>query len=475
MSDIFISFDSDDLERIKPLATALETKGWSVFYDRTIPPGKTWREVIDKEINECRCMVVGWSKNAIKSHWVLEEADDGLTRNILVPFLLDDVDPPRGFRAIQAGDLVDWQGDQQSLGFLALSKSITGLIGAGKAQKPVVVENKAPGKLQNQQSQASEKSDNKKQPKKNNGQDTSVTQNLPTNKTQYDKKVVFLMIAIIAVFGVFFMTGSMETIRKPDTLKNSLNEASDNTVESIKIEETKLTGKTQTHVKKPEMVIIPAGTFQMGSNNGAQDEQPVHTVTINRFAMSRHEVTFEEYDNYAKQASVDKPKSSWGRGKQPVIRVSWDDAVGYAEWISKQTGKQYRLPTEAEWEYAARAGTNTDYYWEEGNIKEYAWFNENSNDKTHTVGGKLPNSFGLYDMSGNVWEWVQDCWHKNYKKAPDDGSAWEQGDGGNCPLRVLRGGSWFLKPYFLRSAYRNRDDPDGRNGRIGFRLAQDLP
>ncbi len=210
--------------------------------------------------------------------------------------------------------------------------------------------------------------------------------------------------------------------------------------------------QNQTSIIIPKMVTIPAGSFEMGSND-YKDEKPVHSVTIKKpFALGAYPVTFEEYDNYVKHAGADKPKSSWGRGKQPVTRVNWKDAVGYAEWLSKQTGKQYRLPTEAEWEYAARAGTKTDYYWEDGNIKEYAWFNENSDGKTHTVGGKRPNSFGLYDMSGNVLEWVQDCWHDNYKKAPDDGSAWEQADGGDCTRRVLRGGSWFFKPVVRRTA-----------------------
>ncbi len=132
MSDIFISFDSRDLDRIKPLAIALETKGWSVFYDRTILPGKTWRQVIDKELTECRCMVVGWSNNVIDSHWVLEEADDGLKRNILVPFFIDQVIPPLGHRSIQAANLVNWKGEQDTSGFLTLCQAIIGLLGPSK-------------------------------------------------------------------------------------------------------------------------------------------------------------------------------------------------------------------------------------------------------------------------------------------------------------------------------------------------------
>lgn len=162
----------------------------------------------------------------------------------------------------------------------------------------------------------------------------------------------------------------------------------------------------------------------------------------------------------------------WGRGRQPVIDVSWEDARDYAAWLSEQTGKDYRLPTEAEWEYAARAGTETPWYWgsDEKIAGDFAWTFDNSERHAHPVGEKRRNDFGLYDMAGNVYEWVEDCWHDNYEDAPKDGRAWLKENDGECGQRVLRGGSWFNDPDYLRSASRFGRDPDFRDNDLGFRL-----
>ena len=225
-------------------------------------------------------------------------------------------------------------------------------------------------------------------------------------------------------------------------------------------------------IKEPEMVAIPKGRFMMGSKTGNKNELPLHEVFVNAFSMGAYEVTFEEYDQFAASvAGYELPDDKgWGRGKRPVIYVSWEDAKAYANWLKEKTGKAYRLPTEAEWEYAARAGTQGDYYWEQGDSNQFAWFSDNSGDKTQPVGEKKPNGFGLYDMSGNVLEWVQDCYVDNYKQAPTDGSAWETP---NCGSRVLRGGSWFSLALYLRSAHRYWNLPGYRYFNVGFRLAQD--
>ena len=229
----------------------------------------------------------------------------------------------------------------------------------------------------------------------------------------------------------------------------------------------------------PAMVIIPAGQFQMGDLNGVgyKSEQPVHQVTINySFAIGKYEVTFAEYYAFANATNRSLPDDwGWGRGNRPVIEVNWDDAQAYAAWLSEETGKRYRLPSEAEWEYAARAGTTTNYFWGDaiGNNRANCagcgsqW----DNSQTAPVGSFQPNQFGLYDTHGNVWEWVEDCWHGSYEGAPTDGSAWTSG---SCNTRVLRGGSWYGRPWILRSAIRYRYNPDFRSYNSGFRLAQDL-
>lgn len=218
----------------------------------------------------------------------------------------------------------------------------------------------------------------------------------------------------------------------------------------------------------PEMAVIPAGSFLMG---GAEhrDQQPVHRVHVKSFSMGKYPVTFAEYDLFATATRRIKPNGSrWGYGNLPVVNVTWNDAQDYAEWLSQQTGRYFRLPSEAEWEYAARAGVDDDYYWGNDDAEDYAWFKDNSDGRAHPVGEKKPNAYGLYDMSGNVWEWIEDSWHDNYLEAPTDGSAWLEFGLGRP---VLRGGSWGSHKEYLGSAYRNRTYPDFKcSAHVGFRL-----
>jgi formylglycine-generating enzyme required for sulfatase activity len=231
----------------------------------------------------------------------------------------------------------------------------------------------------------------------------------------------------------------------------------------------------------PKMVWIPAGSFRMGDiqGGGDSDEKPVHRVSINRFAMSRYEVTFAEYDKFAEATGRSKPSDQgWGRGNRPVINVSWNDATAYAEWLSTQTGKQYRLPTEAEWEYAARAGTETKYWWgnEIGSNKANCWKSVcgDSFEYTAPVGSFAANSFGLYDTVGNVWEWTCSEYEKRYngKETTRITKAIMKNGGENTGLFVLRGGSWFNDDGWSRTADRDRRLPFVRNWNYGFRLAR---
>ena len=211
----------------------------------------------------------------------------------------------------------------------------------------------------------------------------------------------------------------------------------------------------------PEMVVIPAGSFRMGSNDGDSDEKPVHRVTIPRpFAVGKYEVTQAEW-----RAVMGSNPSKFKGDRNPVERVSWDDTQDFVRLLGAKTGKQYRLLTEAEWEYVARAGTATKYHW--GNSFDAS--HVNNGGRTVPVGRYAPNGFGLHDMHGNVWELVEDCWHDSYSGAPTNGSAWTTGD---CRYRVLRGGSWILDPWILRSALRYGDFPNIRLNDNGFRIAR---
>ena len=241
----------------------------------------------------------------------------------------------------------------------------------------------------------------------------------------------------------------------------------------------------------PEMVVIPGASFRMGCVSGldCQDgEKPVHQVRVASFALSKYEMTFEEYERFVAATGRRSPGDrGWGRGRRPVIDVSWEDAIAYTEWLSAQTGERYRLPTEAEWEYAARAGSESKFHFGNdasqlcryGNhadtSTDFDWRNTACSDgvgkRTATVGSYQPNAFELHDVHGNVGEWVQDCWNGRYQGAPADGSAWTSGD---CEKRVLRGGSRFIIPGYLRAAYRFRLTSGIRYDFIGFRVARTL-
>ncbi len=360
------------------LAEMLQQQGWSVFWDLTIPPGKTWRQVIDSELTQAHCVVVAWSKASIHSSWVLEEADEGKQRGILIPVLFEPVKPPLGFRSIQAVNLADWNGETHAAVFQGLVKAIARLIGKSDAA-PKAFQATDPASITTQ-----------------NG-------------------------------GV-------------------------------------------------ELVLIPGGRFMMGSpeGEGRYDERPAHEVEICPFYLGRYPVTNAEFARFL----IANPKEtqpdywtdrSFNQARQPVVGVEWGQVQRFAQWAGG------RLPSEAEWEYALRAGTTSRYFWGEldTDSEDYGWHYSNSPCLTFPVGQKRPNAFGLHDMVGNVWEWMQDNWHDNYCGAPSDGSAWEvDADGGG----VLRSGSWLYSyPNVARSAYRYMSDPDDLHYlRIGFRLARTL-
>jgi formylglycine-generating enzyme required for sulfatase activity len=238
---------------------------------------------------------------------------------------------------------------------------------------------------------------------------------------------------------------------------------------------------TRIHIE-PEMVEVKAGDFRMGNVGrfGEPSERPAHDVKIQKpFKLAKYEVTFDEYDRFALTTGRYLPGDQGrGRGRRPVINVSWEDARDFANWLSKQTGKRYRLPSEAEWEYAAGSGSisrEVPAQVSSFRLSDYAWHAENSKSQAQPVGTKKPNGLGLYDMRGNVWEWVEDCWHENYNGAPLDGRAWKEENGGQCVRRVLRGGSWVSDPEILRSSLRGSASAVNRYGDTGFRLAQDIP
>jgi formylglycine-generating enzyme required for sulfatase activity len=227
----------------------------------------------------------------------------------------------------------------------------------------------------------------------------------------------------------------------------------------------------------PDMITLPAGSFSMGSNTGDPSEKPEHRVSIPAsFAIGKFEVTMEQWNACVDTGGCTKVTTDANRPKNvPVRDVSWDDAQQYVKWLTKVTGKTYRLPTEAEWEYAARGGTATKFWWGEqmrkgtANCKDCGepWQQE----APVPVGSFAPNPFGLHDVNGSVWEWVNDCWHNNFKGAPGDGKSWEDA---NCRVRVIRGGSWRENASYMPSSTRFKYDANVRHSQNGFRVVREL-
>jgi formylglycine-generating enzyme required for sulfatase activity len=245
-----------------------------------------------------------------------------------------------------------------------------------------------------------------------------------------------------------------------------------------------------------ELVRIPSGEFQMGSENG--DEKPRHRVQVRSFDLGRTEVTLRQFRAFTQATGyrTDAEKEGWGwvccwsKGEgvswrdpgfrqsedDPVVALSWQDAVEFCKWLSAETGQEYRLPSEAEWEYAARAGNQGEY---PSDLEQAAWYKDNSEGKTHPVARKQPNAWGLYDMLGNGWEWVADVWSQGYAGAPTDGSARREGGSAYRSFaagdgRALRGGAWGLDRSFLRLAGRPPFGSHERCNNSGLRVARSL-
>ena len=228
-----------------------------------------------------------------------------------------------------------------------------------------------------------------------------------------------------------------------------------------------------------EMVPIPGGSFRMGDLNGDgyDHERPVHRVTIAPFEIGEYEVTFSQWDVCVADGGCPHAddRGGWGRGNRPVINVSWDDAQSFISWLNARTGGGYRLPTESEWEYAVRSGSESKYSWGDeigSNRANCAGCGSRwGGDRTAPVGSFPANAWGLHDMYGNVWEWIEDCYNDSYMGALGDGSAWTRGQ---CSQRVIRGGSWDTNHAgYLRSSNRYKYTRSRRNYNLGFRLARD--
>jgi len=229
----------------------------------------------------------------------------------------------------------------------------------------------------------------------------------------------------------------------------------------------------------PELAIIPPGSFIMGKDGRHKNERPAHKVTIDKaYAIGLFEVSFDEWQACFDDGACGKTLPDdhhWGRGNRPVINITWFDTKSYLAWLSDKTGKTYRLPSESEWEYAARAGTQTDFWWGDDVGQGKANCRNCSAKVSHQsepVGSFKPNPWGLYNVHGNVWEWVEDCWNPTHDGAPSDAQPRLEGD---CRQRVMRSGSWYYFSKNIRSPWRFKNDARVKSYGIGFRVLRELP
>jgi len=284
------------------------------------------------------------------------------------------------------------------------------------------------------------------------------------------RKCVYILILCFIVVSSYLRAQEILVLpsnQKPAPVKNknaTPKPAQSSAVHKVKETDDPLNG----------MVLVQGGTFSMGSNEISVDEKPVHNVTVSSFYISKYEVTFDQYDAYCVATGKQKPSDQgWGRGNRPVINVSFDDAWAYCDWLNQKSGKNFRLPTEAEWEYAARGGIKSRNYTFSGsdNIDAISWYSENSERTTHPVGQKGANELGLCDMSGNVWEWCSDWYDIGYySHSPSDNPKGPI----NGTLRVIRGGGWGYDARNCRISYRSINAPDNRSSYVGFRVVCSL-
>ena len=493
MADIFISYAREDRAFTQLLAERIEDRGWSVWWDRRIPIGKRFERVIEEELHKAGCVIAVWSRHGVASDYVREEAADGRDRGILLPVFAETVDAPFGFRGIQAADLRGWKGDPAHPSFVDFTHDISGKIGPPRQR------------AQHQGTPTADHGATVQGPREPKRRD----ERKPSPATLRRFGFVLILLMATGAVGWWWSEGRVPTTApsgEPRQLPSAMPApgAAPGQQPSVmpiaKPEEPRRQFEVEQKPPSPrktlapddvfqdcdvcpKMVVVPAGDFWMGSPESEKerdgDEGPRHKVTIaDPFAISKYEVTFEQWDACAEAGGCNgyRPDDQgWSRGSRPVINVSWWDAKAYAEWLSRKTGQSYRSPSEAEWEYAARAGTITRYSFGDAITPKDANYAESKIGKTAEVGAYPKNPWGLYDMHGNVWEWVEDVWHDSYNGAPVDGSAWTDG-GGNFSSRgrVVRGGSWYSNPRGLRSANRYRYQPDNRNSYLGFRVSRTL-
>jgi formylglycine-generating enzyme required for sulfatase activity len=434
MADVFISYAREDRAVAQLLAQGLEAGGRSVWWDREILPGNDFAELIAAELARAKAVVVIWSAISTKSGWVRDEAHEGLERGVLVPVLMGVPEPPLGYRSIHAVDLTGWQGGEHP-GLTDLELAVDSLRSGVPASDRV------------------EREPAVRPPRRW----------LPALRWA---GAGFLAVALAA--AAFLLLPSLVQWRDNGDRPPVPKIGGDGAPEPFR-----------DCLECPQMVPLPTGRFRMGASwfdrDSQSDERPKVDISVAApFAIGRTEVTFDQWKSCVTGGGCrgrEPNDAGFGRGMHPVVDVDWHDAQAYVAWLRQSTGRPYRLPSEAEWEYACRAGTISAYPFGEAIGPALANYGRNLAG-TREVGSYPPNPWGLYDMNGNVWEWVEDVWNAGHSGRPADASP--RTTGPDPQEHVIRGGSWDDRDRRARCASRNGMDDTHREDEIGFRVALTL-
>lgn len=514
MTDLFLSYSRADRPKAQQIAEHLEKEGFTVWWDKILRAGQTYDEVTEGMLRDSRVVVVLWSHVSVKSKWVRAEATLGQRSCVLIPAMIEDAERPIMFELTQSADLTGWDGDTSDPNWkqfiadirLALEQSDTDAKAKTSTEPSApapdaTIENTFWTSISASDDPADYEAYLRRYP---DGHFAALANNRlanlnphpsanapspvasepaaplapppkpaaaqsppppePTRKPEKSKSgfpvipVIFGLAVAGAAVGAFAFMSANRTGQAAETEGVAASQEIFSDCEIC-----------------PQMKRLEGGTFMMGSPDDEEgrtgNESPRHEVTVPPFAIGIDEVTFDEWDACVEDGGCGgyaPPDRGYGKGGQPVIGVSWNDAQAYVSWLSTKTGRAYRIPSEAEWEYAARGGTETPYWW---GVR----FDPSIAPPDAPVApASLPeNPFGLRAMLGNAREWVADCYVNNYVDAPTDGSARQSGD---CQRRVLRGGAWGRDADDHRVANRARLDRSVRDKVFGFRVAtSDFP
>jgi formylglycine-generating enzyme required for sulfatase activity len=499
MPDVFVSYNREDLPIAQRVVDGLVHEGINVWLDMELKAGENYDEITEERLRNAKAVVVLWSSRSVKSRWVRAEATIGQRKSTLVPAMIEECDRPVMFELVQTTDLSKWDGDRADPNWRKLVSVIRDRIAAAPPG-PLFAEGGV------------------KKPASKKGKQKAPPKQVAIRKEHIAKKkgpgigavLVALPLLLIAGAGGLYAWKPQEVGELIASFGNSASSAAKEVaaLRAAGAEPSSTPALVATAPKEaladaapvaaapepapaaepmpaapeppadtfrecdacPLMLNVQGGTFLMGAPDDELGrkawEGPQRKVAMAPFAMGVSEVTYDEWDACVADGGCGKyaPKDAGARGKLPVTQVSWKDATAYAAWLTKKTGRVYRLPTEAEWEYAGRGGTTTPFWW--GAMNDAA--KSGSGTAAQSVDSLAANPLGLLGVTGNAREWVQDCYVNTFAKAPLDGRSVEVA---KCAQRVVRGGSFNDGVEALRIAARARNAPDFRDRLTGFRVA----